>query len=234
MPPTAAAGQLQQQGTPNPPPFRAGFHYERAQTPQLPARKKEQQRHAQHKAFAAAHAIGSKPRQQPPAAATQDGKAQCSAPAAAAGSSSTEAQASGSQQTDNGCGSNSSSNSGGSSKLSPSCGSGTQDTSAQQPAPQANLQQPQQQPAQTQQQQQQPQQQPYVPGSNLSSARGSIGASQSPHRHTKSSMSGAAGPPTHYPSSVGSPVIGSQSLLHAMAFGQGKQALSRCECMLSI
>lgn len=53
MPPTAAAGQLQQrkQQSPSPPPFRAGFSYERAHTPDIPARKKEQQRLAQHRLF---------------------------------------------------------------------------------------------------------------------------------------------------------------------------------------
>lgn len=54
MPPTAAAGQLQrQQRSPSPPPFRAGFHFERAQTPDLASRQKEQQRLAQHNAFKA-------------------------------------------------------------------------------------------------------------------------------------------------------------------------------------
>lgn len=53
LPPTAAAGQLQQrkQQSPSPPPFRAGFSYERAHTPDIPARKKEQQRLAQHRLF---------------------------------------------------------------------------------------------------------------------------------------------------------------------------------------
>lgn len=224
MPPTAAAGQLQQ-ATPAPPPFRAGFHYERAQTPELPARKREQQQHAQHKAFTAAQTIRYKPRQQqPPSAVAQDSEQECPAPAPTAGSSSsTRPQASGSQRLDSECGHKSSS---GSSSSSPSRSSGAQDATAQQPAQQAVLQQ-QQLPAPPQQQQQQ--QQPFVPGNNLSSARGSMGASQVSHRHTRSSASGTQRPPTHSPSNVCSPVIGSQGLLHAMAVGQGKQALNRWE-----
>lgn len=228
MPPTAAAGQLQQR-TSSPPPFRAGFHYERAQTPELAARKREQQRHAQHKAFTAAQTICYKPRQQQPPSAVAQGSAEeeCRAPALAAGSSSsTRPQASSSQQLESRGGAKSSSS--GSRNPSPPSNSGMQDATAQQPAQQANLQQ--QQPAQPQQQQQQP----YVPGSNLASARGSTGASQFPHRHTRSSMSGAQGPPIHSPSNVCSPVIGSQGLLHAMAVGQGKQALDRWECLPSV
>jgi hypothetical protein len=58
---SAAAGQLtRKQRAPSPPTFRAGFSYERAQTPDSASRAKEQQRLAQHKAFKAAQPCSTK------------------------------------------------------------------------------------------------------------------------------------------------------------------------------
>jgi hypothetical protein len=82
-------------------------------------------------------------------------------------------------------------------------------------------------PSQQQQQQQQP-------GSSLSSSsvRGSIGVSLTLQRRTKGSSSGhVAGGPCQHPN-AGSPIVGSQGLLHAMAYGYSKQALDRWVCMM--
>lgn len=70
LPPTAAAGQLKQR-SPSPPPFRAGFSYERASTPDLVNRRKEQQRLAQHKAFTASQPCYRKKQLLSPAAADE-------------------------------------------------------------------------------------------------------------------------------------------------------------------
>jgi hypothetical protein len=234
MPATAPAGQVhQQQRSPSPPPFRAGFSYERAQTPEIHSKPKEQQRLARHKAFTATqpslkkHHKHKHHHQHELLLATSPAADRQAEAAATRGQESMPAQAASSTEN--------------SRKVTPparaaAVGANPNDGSTHafsnngsSTALQQQLPQPMQQ-----QQQQKPQQKPV---SRISSARDSTGVSHTLPRRTNCSNSGdvAVGPcQVSEHANASSPIVASQGLLHAMAYGYGKQALDRCVCMASL